>query len=67
MFPIVEAEFLAPDVKRFVIEAPRVAKKRKAGQFVIVRLHAHGVERTGHALKIGKDNESEKTAVALAK
>ena len=42
MFPIVEAEFLAPDVKRFVIEAPRVAKKGKAGQFVIIRLHAHG-------------------------
>lgn len=42
MFPIVEAEFLAPDVKRFVIEAPRVARKRQAGQFVIVRVHGHG-------------------------
>jgi ferredoxin--NADP+ reductase len=42
MFPIVEAEFLAPDVKRFVIEAPRVARKRQAGQFVILRVHAHG-------------------------
>ncbi|MFO0907549.1 MAG: sulfide/dihydroorotate dehydrogenase-like FAD/NAD-binding protein [Isosphaeraceae bacterium] len=42
MFPIVEAEFLAPDVKRFVIEAPRVARKRKAGQFVILRVHARG-------------------------
>ena len=42
MFPIVEAEFLAPDVKRFVIEAPRVAKKQRAGQFVIIRVHAHG-------------------------
>ncbi|MDG3005152.1 sulfide/dihydroorotate dehydrogenase-like FAD/NAD-binding protein [Paludisphaera mucosa] len=42
MFPIVEAEFLAPDVKRFVIEAPRVAKKRRAGQFLILRLHDHG-------------------------
>ena len=42
MFPIVEAGFLAPDVKRFVIEAPRVARKRKAGQFVILRIHAHG-------------------------
>ena len=30
MFPIVEAEFLAPDVKRLVVEAPRVARKRKA-------------------------------------
>lgn len=42
MFPIVEAEFLAPEVKRFRIQAPRVARKRQAGQFVIVRLHAHG-------------------------
>jgi ferredoxin--NADP+ reductase len=42
MFPIVEARFLAPDVKRLTIEAPRVARKRKAGQFVILRLHAHG-------------------------
>jgi ferredoxin--NADP+ reductase len=42
MFPIVEAHFLAPEIKRFVIEAPRIAKKREAGQFVILRLHAHG-------------------------
>lgn len=42
MFPILEAEFLAPEIKRFVIEAPRVARKRKAGQFVIVRLHERG-------------------------
>jgi ferredoxin--NADP+ reductase len=42
MFPIVEADFLAPDVKRFVISAPRVARKRQAGQFVIVRVYAHG-------------------------
>lgn len=42
MFPILEAEFLAPDVKRFIVEAPRVARKQKAGQFVILRLHAHG-------------------------
>jgi ferredoxin--NADP+ reductase len=42
MFPIVEAEFIAPDVKRFVIEAPRIARKRRAGQFVIVRVHPHG-------------------------
>jgi ferredoxin--NADP+ reductase len=42
MFPIVEARLLAPDIKRFTIEAPRVARKRKAGQFVILRLHSHG-------------------------
>jgi ferredoxin/flavodoxin---NADP+ reductase len=42
MFKITDARFLAPDVKRFEIEAPRIARKRKAGQFVIVRLHEHG-------------------------
>jgi ferredoxin--NADP+ reductase len=42
MFPIVEARFLAPDVKLFRIEAPRVARKRRAGQFVIVRIHEEG-------------------------
>jgi ferredoxin--NADP+ reductase len=42
MFRIAEAHFLAPDIKRFVIEAPRVARKRQAGQFVIVRVHARG-------------------------
>lgn len=42
MFPIVEAQWLAPEIKRFTIEAPRIARKRKAGQFIILRLHAHG-------------------------
>jgi ferredoxin--NADP+ reductase len=42
MFRIVAAEFLAPDIKRFVIEAPRIARKRQAGQFVIVRVHERG-------------------------
>ncbi|HZV07612.1 MAG TPA: sulfide/dihydroorotate dehydrogenase-like FAD/NAD-binding protein [Gemmataceae bacterium] len=42
MFPIVESAFLAPDIKRFVIEAPRIARKRQAGQFVIVRVHPRG-------------------------
>ncbi|HGY55509.1 MAG TPA: sulfide/dihydroorotate dehydrogenase-like FAD/NAD-binding protein [Caldithrix abyssi] len=42
MFKIVKAEFLAQDIKLFQIEAPRIAKKRKAGQFVIIRLDEHG-------------------------
>ncbi len=42
MYLIVKAEFLAPDIKRFVIEAPRIARKRRAGQFVIVRVYSHG-------------------------
>ena len=42
MFRILHAEFLAPGIKRFVIEAPRIARKQKPGQFVILRLHEHG-------------------------
>ncbi len=42
MFEILEARFIAPDVKLFRIQAPRVARKRQAGQFVILRVHEHG-------------------------
>ncbi len=42
MFKIVQARFLAENIKMFEIEAPRIAKKRKAGQFVIIRLDEHG-------------------------
>ena len=42
MFPIVEARWLAPEIKRFELQAPRIARKRQAGQFVIVRIHEHG-------------------------
>lgn len=42
MFNIVHAEFLAPGIKRFVIEAPRIARKQKPGQFVIVRIYEEG-------------------------
>jgi ferredoxin--NADP+ reductase len=42
MFKILKAEFIAPGIKRFVIEAPRIARKHQAGQFVILRLDEHG-------------------------
>jgi ferredoxin--NADP+ reductase len=42
MFKIIEATWLAPDVKRFRFEAPAIARKRLAGQFVILRVHEHG-------------------------
>jgi ferredoxin--NADP+ reductase len=42
VFKIVHAEFIATGIKRFVMEAPRIARKQKAGQFVILRLHEHG-------------------------
>ena len=42
MFRIAHAEFIAPGIKRFEIEAPRIARKHQAGQFVILRLHERG-------------------------
>ena len=39
---IIEARFLAPDIKLFRIEAPLIAEKRKAGQFIILRVHDYG-------------------------
>jgi ferredoxin--NADP+ reductase len=38
VYEIVEARPLARGIKLFVIQAPRIAKKQKPGQFVIVRL-----------------------------
>jgi ferredoxin--NADP+ reductase len=42
MFRIVQKRVLAPRITEFVIEAPLVARKRKAGNFVIVRVNEHG-------------------------
>jgi len=42
MFGILESRVLAPGVTRFEVEAPLVARKRQAGQFVIVRVAATG-------------------------
>jgi ferredoxin--NADP+ reductase len=42
MFQIKEARFLAPDIKLLKVDAPLIARKRKAGQFVIARTHEYG-------------------------
>ena len=42
MYRITEARFLAPDIKLFKIMAPQIAEKRKAGQFVIIRIDEYG-------------------------
>ena len=44
MFEVLSNEKLAPQVHRMVVKAPRVAKARKAGQFVIVH-HKKDAER----------------------
>lgn len=42
MAKIVRAEFIAPEIKRFEIEAPLIARKQQPGQFVILRLWEKG-------------------------
>jgi ferredoxin--NADP+ reductase len=42
MYKIVEARSVGLNIKQFVIEAPRIARKQRPGQFVILRLHEKG-------------------------
>ncbi len=42
MFKIVEKEILAPKIGKFVIEAPEIAKSRKPGNFIIIRVDKKG-------------------------
>jgi ferredoxin/flavodoxin---NADP+ reductase len=42
VFKIAHAAFIAPGIRRFIIHAPRIARKHKPGQFVIVRLYEQG-------------------------
>ena len=62
MFKIRAAEFIAPGIKRFVIEAPRIAKKHQAGQFLILRLDEHG-ERIPLTIESAKPAEGVVTIV----
>lgn len=62
MYKIKSAEFLAPNVKKFIIEAPKIAAKRKAGQFVIIRLKEGG-ERI--PLTIADSNVNEGTITII--
>jgi ferredoxin/flavodoxin---NADP+ reductase len=42
VYRIVQKEILAPTMTKYVIEAPYVARKRKAGNFVIIRVKETG-------------------------
>ena len=42
MYKILQAEVLVPNIHQFKIEAPAVAKKARAGQFVVVRVDEKG-------------------------
>ncbi len=56
MNKIIEAKFIGPNVKLFKVEAPRIAQKRKAGQFIMLRVHDKG-ERI--PLTIADSNSTE--------
>ena len=42
MNKIISANFIAPNIKRFKILSPKIAVKRKPGQFVIIRVNDSG-------------------------
>jgi len=42
MFRIAEKTALAATITRYVIEAPFIARKRKAGNFIMLRIDEHG-------------------------
>ncbi|HNR52606.1 MAG TPA: FAD-binding oxidoreductase, partial [Deltaproteobacteria bacterium] len=39
---ILEKQQLSENVFKLVLDAPKIAKKRKAGQFVVLRIHEEG-------------------------
>jgi len=61
MHKIISAKFIAPEVKKFVIEAPKIARKRKAGQFVIIRIKEVG-ERIPLTIA---DSDSKKGTITI--
>lgn len=61
MHAVLEREQLSPNVVRLVLEAPRVARVRKPGQFVIVRL-GPGAERIPLTIA---DSDAEKGTISL--
>jgi NAD(P)H-flavin reductase len=42
MFKIIEKKFLSENVARLIIEAPYIAKSRRAGHFIILRIDKNG-------------------------
>lgn len=42
MFEILDKELLAQSINKFVVHAPYVARKHRAGNFVIIRVNDHG-------------------------
>lgn len=60
---IVSAKFIAPNIKRFDIYSPKIAQRRKPGQFVIIRIDDSG-ERI--PLTIADSNTNTGTITIIA-
>jgi ferredoxin--NADP+ reductase len=65
VFRILEAAFLGTNVKQFEIAAPRIARKQKPGQFVIIRVHESG-ERIPLTIKTSNPQRGTITLVVQA-
>ena len=63
MFKIVEARTVGLNIKQFVIEAPRIARKQRPGQFLILRLNEKG-ERIPLTIK-SSDPEAGTVTIAV--
>ncbi len=61
MYKIVKKEVLAPNITRFSVEAPEVARSRKPGQFVVIR-----ADETSERVPLTiVDSDSEKGTIDL--
>lgn len=63
MYKIIEAQSVGSNIKQFVIEAPRIARKQRPGQFIILRLHGRG-ERIPLTIKSSNPEAGTITIVA---
>ena len=55
MFKILEKNQLAPEVFRYLLQAPDIAKKVLPGQFVIIRLDETGERYSDHPVRCRSD------------
>ncbi|PSH05440.1 MAG: ferredoxin-NADP reductase [Acidobacteria bacterium] len=65
MYKILEARSVGFKIKQFVIQAPRIARKQQAGQFIILRLHDRG-ERIPLTIKSSDPEAGTVTIAAQA-
>ena len=63
MYKILDARVVGLNIKQFVIEAPRVARKQRPGQFIILRLRERG-ERIPLTIKCSDPEAGTITIVA---